>query len=414
MEHESICSTVVAALSDIADSLPWIEVSMRLYPAGPMKQAVAFLYAHIVRFLIRALKWYDEGRVTRAFHSITKPVSLYYKDIIEKIQRDRQNLLSHAVTCSQVEQRDVHIEVRELRSVVDNAISTHHAEQVLIREKLSTLSAVMSQLRSAMISQSLKADQKISVQSDYGDFQTTHAPALLSAGYCIDHQSDLKTSLFLRDRRRRTPRSSGVASFWTSGELRRWNTTAHSSAIALAATFREQVELRDFCADVIEQLVGAQVAVLWVIGRRDAEVSQIERLKSLVFQALCLDKGPGARMEYAIQLQRFLSAKSDSDLADMLGDLIQHFQLVYIVCDTTAVDANATVHLTGCLQQVLDRLSDQGVQTIVKMITTLCGPGMRSFHQPAVATVLRSRKKSKKPMKKTAMRKLPGRQDFQT
>jgi hypothetical protein len=55
-----------------------------------MKHLVSMLYAHIVRFLIRALKYYEESSIMRAVHSITKPAALRYNDLIKLIQRDEE------------------------------------------------------------------------------------------------------------------------------------------------------------------------------------------------------------------------------------------------------------------------------------------------------------------------------------
>lgn len=71
-----------------------------------MQQAVALLCAHIVRFLIRALEWYEEGKLDHALHSITRPASLRYDDLIKEIQRDTQSITSHAIVSNKMEQRD--------------------------------------------------------------------------------------------------------------------------------------------------------------------------------------------------------------------------------------------------------------------------------------------------------------------
>jgi hypothetical protein len=70
VNHERSLATFSAALSEIADQLPRVDQSTRLYPTKRMKHAVAVLYAHVVMFLTRAHGWYQESNLSHALQDL--------------------------------------------------------------------------------------------------------------------------------------------------------------------------------------------------------------------------------------------------------------------------------------------------------------------------------------------------------
>ena len=80
----------MTGLCDIADALPRVEIAAYLYPVDAMKRAVSVLYAHILKFLLRAFDWYKEGKIVHAIHSIIKPVALRYDDLLQDLRQATQ------------------------------------------------------------------------------------------------------------------------------------------------------------------------------------------------------------------------------------------------------------------------------------------------------------------------------------
>ncbi|KAI0976522.1 hypothetical protein F4678DRAFT_482650 [Xylaria arbuscula] len=72
VEHERTTTTVIKALCEISDALPSLELTLSLFPTPKMKHYVSSLYAHIMRFLIRALHYYQESSIMRAVHAVTR------------------------------------------------------------------------------------------------------------------------------------------------------------------------------------------------------------------------------------------------------------------------------------------------------------------------------------------------------
>jgi hypothetical protein len=50
------------------------------------------MYAHILRFLLRALRWYQESKLSHMVHAITRPAELRYDDLLEKISFLSRNI----------------------------------------------------------------------------------------------------------------------------------------------------------------------------------------------------------------------------------------------------------------------------------------------------------------------------------
>lgn len=81
-----------------------------------MWHTVTSLYACIIKFLIRALDWYNESKLRHVVHSITRPAELRYSDLIEEISYGTRRVKDLALASSQAEQRDIHTKLKELTS----------------------------------------------------------------------------------------------------------------------------------------------------------------------------------------------------------------------------------------------------------------------------------------------------------
>ena len=132
-----------------------------------MKQAISVLYAHVMKFLLRALDWYEEGRVVHAIHSITKPAALRYDDLLEDIRRATRKIADLAIASSQAEQRDMHHEIQALRVLV-----TQFKEDMVL-------------------GQSIQASTLLECRHALSDIQLTQALTLISSACSVDHKSSL-------------------------------------------------------------------------------------------------------------------------------------------------------------------------------------------------------------------------------
>ncbi len=89
-----------------------------------MNAAVEALYAHIIRFLIRAHDWYREGSFRHMVHSITRPAQLRYDDLLEEIETCSRNIEQLAVAGSQMEIRQMNTVLKLMAERVERSEST--------------------------------------------------------------------------------------------------------------------------------------------------------------------------------------------------------------------------------------------------------------------------------------------------
>ncbi len=71
--HEEKTRQLAKAFSRIGDILPRMELALMLYPTELMRNAVAYLYARIIKFMIQSRKGYIQGKRVHTFSAISKP-----------------------------------------------------------------------------------------------------------------------------------------------------------------------------------------------------------------------------------------------------------------------------------------------------------------------------------------------------
>ena len=330
-----------------------------------MKQAVSVLYAHVIKFLLRALDWYEESRIVHAIHSITKPAALRYDDLLGDIRRATRKIADLATASSQAEQRDMHL-----------AIASSQAEQRDMHHELQALSVLVKQFKEDMVlGQSIQASTLLDCRHDLSDIQLTQALTLISSACSVDHKSNLQASLLIRDKHRFMSNRSKCPPFWTSSELHAWNVGQRSSSITIRASFKNRFYIRDFCTNIIEQLRNAGIPVLWVLKPKEqTHYSVVEVLKSLIYQSLTLNPVSRTDSKLSLQLRQFLDAQLDNDYVNLLGNSLQNFGLVYIMIEAGAMDSPSASQCWEHLQGLSRRLSERDAATLLKIMVLSYGP----------------------------------------
>ena len=362
-------------------------MAVYLYPTNAMKEAVALLYAHILEFLVRAWEWYQESKIARAIHTVTRPVALRYKDVLDDIGRTSRRISELAITSSQTEQRDVHRELQDLTILV-------------------------KQLKEDIKSNTITNDYfLLDLRHSLHDIQLTQAITFISSACSIDHKSSLQTSLLIRDRHRFLSNRSKCLPFWNSSELNAWNTDQRSSFITIQARFKSRFHIRNFCTNVIQQLRDTHIAVFWVLKPREQTCySVIEVLKSLLNQALVLDPAFRIQSLSPFQLRQFLDAHSEQDYLNLLENVLQNLKLVYVLVEVGAMSPASAFQCGKHLQELSKRLSGWHPPTIMKTMFLGCGPNSQ-YSQDEESNLLRIGQMSRRTGKKLPTKPLSIRAD---
>ena len=223
--------------------------------------------------------------------------------------------------------------------------------------------------------QSIKASALLDFRNTLSDIQWTQALALVSSACNIDYKSGLEASILIRDKHRLSSNRSKCTPFWTSSKLQAWNASHQFSSITLRATFKNRLYIRDFGTNVIEQLLKSRVAVLWTLRpKEERQYTVSEVLKSLVQQSLNLVDASQVDSRLPFRLHEFINAQFEDDYVTLLGNILQHLKLVYIIVEAGALDPASVSPCLEYLETLSERLSTQNRATIVKVMVLRYGP----------------------------------------
>ncbi|KAI7777912.1 hypothetical protein LA080_002964 [Diaporthe eres] len=263
-----------------------------------MKSSLRQLYAHIVRFLVRAYDWYKEGTLKHIVHSITRPVELRYDDLLQNIAQSSRVIEQLASSGHQAEFRDMHNEIdislkhstRQLTEI-RSAVSSHSAELSMTTERLSdlqifqdkrlkgistTLDAISLKVEELSTAVSLHSTAMVDTNQRVTDQQFTQMMTLLLQPSNYDPIKTFRYHQLVRHRPSHTPLQPLSDRFWLSPILRRWSGSQKSDIALVLGNYQSRFALRNLVVDVIEQLQTARVPVLMA----PKPVAQVEATSS--------------------------------------------------------------------------------------------------------------------------------------
>jgi len=174
INHEKVLAVIPKAISQIADSLPRVELASILYPTEGMKTAISDLYAHILRFLIRARDWYEEGTLRRWLHSITRPAELRYNDLLEQIGQSSRLIDQLAAYGSQAE-------IRNINNKLDMVLTELDRSNSIVKDLRTSFTCMLRTPESLYL---LSNSSSLSVVVKY---VLGHQPTPHGSAVCTDH-----------------------------------------------------------------------------------------------------------------------------------------------------------------------------------------------------------------------------------
>ncbi|KAJ5683880.1 uncharacterized protein N7477_000225 [Penicillium maclennaniae] len=363
VEHKSTGLTIANGLLDIADALSRAKLATSLFPTSSIKRMFAILYAHIIRFLLRGLEWYEEGSWKRAIHAVTKPAALRYDDIINDIHRTTDKITAYSSAGSQAEQRDIHLKFLAAQRMIEENASSSTAGQARILQQLEDLHDLVTATRAeqAEISRSVFSIQSI---------QALH---VIYSQCSIDHQSCLQMSIGLRNHRRFRQRTK-TTPFWKAPRLQSWNQSATSSLLPIKVRIADRKLAQDFCTNIVEQLLSNKIANLWVLTpQRDCH-PVIATLKSLIYQTVTFIDEMGAKSNILQYLDRFNHASLDEHFLDVLAGLLRSLRVVFMIVQLEAIDPHYAEDFLSCLHRLIRKLSDSGSATVLRILLLSWSP----------------------------------------
>lgn len=120
LAHEELLAEISKAISNLGDVLPRTELHAILYPTTRMREAVALLYAKIIEFIVKAIKWCKKGKLRHAFTAIAHPFELKFKAITDEITLRSRRVDELASAASKAEIRDLHLKIHGMGTTLQN------------------------------------------------------------------------------------------------------------------------------------------------------------------------------------------------------------------------------------------------------------------------------------------------------
>ena len=372
-------STFAKALCRIADSLPRQELASVLYPTKQIKQGIAQLYAHLMEFLVKAMKWYREGALKHIVHSITQPVGIRYKEILESIEDCSRNVDKWVIASAQAEMRDMHVLQQKTLLNVETTKSVVQSNAFTVEEIMKVVVAMTPQL-TQLIAGQLDTNQRVF------DLQLSNMLTFTTGSPILDPETSYRYGLLKRNRHKL--RFSRPQSFWQSPKLKLWTNSDSSALVIVTGPYSLREKAKDFGINVIEAVRSTATPVLWVLPHHNqsiaGRITTVDILKSLVQQAMRLNRVFQSERACALSCARIQSAVQESEWLDILGFALAGLRLVYIVFDIgtlgrTVLALSDDFSWPLAFIALFQTLAFRASQTVLKIV--LIGYGETQFLQ---------------------------------
>jgi len=395
VNQEKLLNTLSQGLCSIADVLPRLEQTVRLFPTEDIRRAVIVMYAYVLRFLIRSLRWYQESKRSHLIHSITRPTELRYDDLVQKICYLSRNIADLASASSQAEIRGLHLEQREFVSkqlgfnsgqgeFISEQLS-FNAElreqlsgmQVELRRNLADTCTMRMELRESLVSQqSINASAQVTIRHELSESQLSKFMDFLAntiKNPLGNPKTSFETSVILRNRRRLRESIVGPP-FWLTPKVQSWNQTPESRIVLLKGTRKSRFHIKDFLTDSISQLLDSNIPAIWALKAGPEHQDNIPQssttdlLKYIISQAINLNPAMHNEASLANHLHIYSDADKEEAYFQLLGSIIQNLPFLYILIDTELISSNSDFSFPKHFLKLFSDMKSRGITTVIKVI----------------------------------------------
>lgn len=322
LNHEELLSEISKAISNLADVLPRTELHSILYPTARMQEAVSLLYAKIMEFVVKAIKWCKKGKTRHAIAAIAHPFELKFKNIIDEITRRSRAVDELAHAASKAEIRDLHFTVHQMHKSI-----AHLTEMMAYQQQQQTLH------NQSLLSLRVEHQQM---------FRRSQIEEIRSTILLLDDTPDSSQSLAfcksMRRRRRQTLPTQLPGA--TLSKLRAW-VSDPSSSMVLAQGRGIKTSSLDFAVDFLDAILDRNYPVIWALpGDNDSpqpNPSIIGILRSLISQLLEIESDQNPNGVSPVHLRQFQGNTSIRHWFQLLERCIANFPRLFIMIDTSLV-----------------------------------------------------------------------------
>ncbi|TLS27549.1 hypothetical protein PpBr36_05391 [Pyricularia pennisetigena] len=327
VNHAGKVKNLAKACCRTAEALPRADLGLILYPTPAMQEAVAQLYAAIIKFALRALRWYQQGRLMHLATAIASPWALSFEEELFEIERNSKSVEELAQSAARAELRELRFQVHQGRS------DQQQARAELLQLKNAPAQLAMKSLQ-ASISSDTKFSKKMICEIQLGQilslpFMESLPTSGQSLAYC--------RSFWLRRRRARRTESCAV----NVSSLKTWNQAEQIRFVVVESG--NSTLARDLLVDVITVLRRHGLPVLWALrpqNLHETNLTTVDVLRMLLYQALEVNSAAVGR-SYPITVAHLREASGHDDWLALLKRALEDCPTIFVVFDAELVD-----HLT--------------------------------------------------------------------
>ncbi|KAK5991936.1 hypothetical protein PT974_05326 [Cladobotryum mycophilum] len=369
IQHEKTVKLLAKSLAEIAERLPRLHLTSGLYPTPQMRRAAEELYSSILKFLMRAYDWYNEGKLYHIIHSFTKPPELYYSDLLEEITANSRNIDQLAIAASQAEMRDMHKKVSILVSMLSSS-----------DERMKDMAEKMFSYHSIQMASLVDTNQRVS------DVQLSQILSHLANVPLDDPDKSFQHHLFFR-RRRATGAADAVATnrFWLSPKLQSLFSAESSALAVLKGGYSSRQALQDFCIDVVQQLHSSGAPILWALKNARSSKHEggpmniVDLLKYLTLQAMKLDESLKTEKTMSLRSAQFHATTTAVEWFELFLKAVNGVgRQVHLVIDLETVDQSLRspdgFNIISALLRSFQARSTDNTASRLKVLIIVYGP----------------------------------------
>ncbi|KAL9594283.1 MAG: hypothetical protein Q9219_007123, partial [cf. Caloplaca sp. 3 TL-2023] len=280
--HAELISKISKYASRVADLLPQQKIVLVLYPTSSTQEAVARLYASIMKLFQEAARFYKDERVREL-----------------------------AALAAKAELRNAHIEIVESRRISDQTSS----EIVTLKSSVKELKVMLEQrlITHGNLLTTLDRDVRLDLSQRKESIGQIHLNQLLALSFW-----------------QRIPTSGESLEYSESMRRRRSN----GSILATQSYF--PTTQKDFMIDMIRLLQDSQRPVIWALrfpDYWDADITVLDLLRMLVLQALQVNCSALMKAGFPITLPQMREASTQRDRLNLLKQALSGINHVFIALD---------------------------------------------------------------------------------
>ncbi|KIV87673.1 hypothetical protein PV11_03204 [Exophiala sideris] len=298
-------------------------------------------------------------------------------------QRDMHNKLRNVETTATSKFSEIRSRQDETQSMLglfkdhtSFALSRMESQQLQVSTDAAALTAIVHDLQETLLAnEAAHASERVRLTNALCDIQLSQLLVAISSGLTLDHMTTVRQLVRLRGR------GSGQSSrdavkLQSYAAFNNWSTSSSTSILCVRSIFKDRSSLQHGVIQVIEYLRQSKVGALWALRNKGQTFETLEVLKSLVYQALAVVSSTHPDDPLPFNPSQLANACFEEDYVNLLDDILQTFNLVYIIVESTVVSSDAAACFQKHLSDLLGRAEARAPRGRLKVLMVNYGPSI--------------------------------------